>query len=125
MPWCTSVSSHWEIIIIYFIFYSCFTYLQVSGDTSGPIVGPSLVSIFDNAKKYKKEFNDDFVSVEHFLLAFTSDKRFGQQLLKDLQLDENKLKEAVKAVRGNQRVTDQSMAHIFCLLVVIGMHMHL
>ncbi|KAJ4758115.1 hypothetical protein LUZ62_068490 [Rhynchospora pubera] len=81
---------------------------KVSGDTSGPVVGQGLVTIFDNAKKYKKEFNDDFVSVEHFLLAFTSDKRFGQQLLKDLQLDENKLRETVKAVRGNQRVTDQN-----------------
>lgn len=90
----------------------------MSGDTSGPVVGQSLVSIFDSAKKYKKEFNDDFVSVEHFLLAFTSDKRFGQQLLKDLQLDENKLKEAVKAVRGNQRVTDQSMASNFNIIFV-------
>lgn len=114
----TSLSSHLETIVIYLCYSYLLLNLQVSGDTSGPVVGPSLVSIFDNAKKYKKEFNDDFVSVEHFLLAFTSDKRFGQQLLKDLQLDENKLKEAVNAVRGNQRVTDQSMASNFYLLFV-------
>ncbi|OAY75876.1 Chaperone protein ClpB3, mitochondrial [Ananas comosus] len=81
---------------------------RIVGDTSGPIVGSSLVTILENAKKYKKEFGDDFVSVEHLLLAFTSDKRFGQQLFKKLQLGEKELKEAVSAVRGSQRVTDQN-----------------
>ena len=48
-----------------------------------------------------------YVSVEHLLLAFHSDKRFGQQLFKNLQLSEKALKDAVQAVRGSQRVTDQ------------------
>ena len=59
--------------------------------------------------KYKKEYGDEFVSVEHMLRAFTADKRFGQQLFEDLQIGENELKEAISAVRGSQRVTDQSM----------------
>lgn len=62
----------------------------------------------DNARKHKKEMGDDFLSVEHFVLAFHSDNRFGQQLFKNLQLSEKDLKDAVQAVRGNQRVTDQS-----------------
>ena len=89
---------------------------QVSGDTSGPVVGPSIVSILDSARKHKKEYGDEFVSVEHLLRAFTGDKRFGQQLFKDLKIDENELKEAISAVRGSQRVTDQSMSH--------GCHLH-
>ena len=84
------------------------------GDTSGPIIGSHLSSLLDNARKHKKEMGDDFVSVEHLLLAFQSDKRFGQQFFKNLQLGEMDLKEAVKAVRGSQRVTDQSMD---CLVV--------
>lgn len=64
--------------------------------------------ILDTARKHKKEMGDDFLSVEHFVLAFHSDKRFGQQLFKNLQLSEKDLKDAVQAVRGNQRVTDQS-----------------
>lgn len=52
---------------------------------------------------------DSFLSVEHLILAFTSDKRFGQKLLKNLQLTDNALKDAVDAVRGSQRVTDQSI----------------
>lgn len=31
-------------------------------------------TFLENAKKFKKEMNDDFISVEHFLLAFHSDE---------------------------------------------------
>lgn len=62
----------------------------------------------DNSRKYKKEMGDEYVSVEHLLLAFHSDKRFGQQLFKNLQLNEKTLKDAIEAIRGSQRVTDQS-----------------
>lgn len=78
------------------------------GDTSGPIMGSHLISLLDNARKYKKEMGDEYVSVEHFLLAFQSDKRFGQQLFRNLKISENTLKDAIQAVRGSQRVTDQS-----------------
>lgn len=86
---------------------------QVIGETSGPVMGPDLNVLLSNARNHKREMKDDFVSVEHLLLAFLSDKRFGQQLFRNLQLSEQTLKDAVKAVRGNQRVTDQSMEALF------------
>ncbi|XP_061365242.1 chaperone protein ClpB4, mitochondrial isoform X1 [Gastrolobium bilobum] len=81
---------------------------KITGDTTGPLIGSHLSSLLDNSRKHKKEMGDDYVSVEHFLLAFHSDKRFGQQLFKNLQLSEKTLKDAVQAVRGTQRVTDQN-----------------
>ncbi|KAM5564709.1 chaperone protein ClpB4, mitochondrial [Rosa sericea] len=81
---------------------------KVMGATSGPIIGSHLGALLENARRQKKEMNDDFVSVEHLVLAFQSDTRFGQQLFKNLQLSDKDLKEAVKHVRGNQRVTDQN-----------------
>lgn len=81
---------------------------QVTGDISGQILGSSLSTILENAQRYQKEFQDDYVSVEHLLLAFYSDKRFGQEFFKTLKLNEEALKEVIKAVRGSQRVTDQS-----------------
>ncbi|KOM42043.1 hypothetical protein LR48_Vigan04g224100 [Vigna angularis] len=81
---------------------------KVTGDTTGPVVGSHLSSLLDNSRKYKKEMGDEYVSVEHLLLAFHSDKRFGQQLFKNLQLSETTLKDAIQAVRGSQRVTDQN-----------------
>ncbi|KAL8475237.1 hypothetical protein ACS0TY_031588 [Phlomoides rotata] len=81
---------------------------KVSGATTGPIVGSHLNSLMDNARKLKKEMGDSFLSVEHLVLAFPLDKRFGEQLFKNLQLSEKALKDAVQAVRGSQRVTDQN-----------------
>ncbi|GKB33209.1 chaperone protein ClpB4, mitochondrial [Tanacetum coccineum] len=77
-------------------------------DTSNPVLGTNLCTLLDNARKYKKEMGDDFVSVEHLLLALFKDTRFGKQLFSNLQLTEKSLKDAVDAVRGNQKVTDQN-----------------
>lgn len=81
---------------------------KVIGETSGPVMGSDLNVLLSNARNHKREMKDDFVSVEHLLLAFISDKRFGQQLFRNLQLGEKTLKDAVNAVRGNQRVIDQN-----------------
>lgn len=75
-------------------------------------MGSYLGSLLNNARKHKKDMGDDYLSVEHLMLAFPSDKRFGQKLLKDLQLGEKELKDAVMAVRGNQKVTDQSKNYL-------------
>ncbi|KAK3211385.1 hypothetical protein Dsin_016091 [Dipteronia sinensis] len=80
---------------------------KVTGSTRGLIIGSHLSSLLDNARKNKKQMGDDFVSVEHLLLAFHSDKRFGKKLFKNLKLTEKDLKGAIAAVRGNQSVTDQ------------------
>lgn len=96
---------------------------KVGGDTSGPIVGPNFTLILDNARKHKKEYGDEFVSVEHILRAFTSDKRFGQQLFRDLKISENELKEAISAIRGSQRVTDQNPEGKFQALEKYGIDM--
>lgn len=81
---------------------------KVGGDTNGPKLGPNLISLLDAARKYKKEMGDSFVSVEHLLLAFAHDKRFGQQLFLNLQMNEKSLREAIQAIRGSQKVVDQN-----------------
>ncbi|PHT79549.1 hypothetical protein T459_17601 [Capsicum annuum] len=68
----------------------------------GPILGSHLSSLLYNTKKHKKEIGDFIVSVENMLLAFLSDKRFGQKLFRNLQLTEKALKDAVTAVHGSQ-----------------------
>lgn len=93
---------------------------KVVGDTSGPIFGQNLLSLLENAKKYKKEFGDEFLSVEHFILSFYSDKRFGQQFFKNLGLGEKELRDAISAVRGSQRVTDQNPEGKYEALVRYG-----
>lgn len=71
------------------------------------MLGRDLEALIDRARSSKKGMGDSFVSVEHLLLGFIEDKRFGQQLLKDFKLTRQALDKAITAVRGKQNVTDQ------------------
>src|SRR6185437_1043481 len=48
---------------------------------------------------------DEYVSIEHLLLAIASDNGAAGKLLKDFGLTRDKLMKALSEVRGNQRVT--------------------
>lgn len=80
---------------------------KVIGETSGSMLGRELEALISRARDYKKEFGDSFVSVEHMVLAFCQDKRFGKQLFNDFKITEKTLKTAIEAVRGKQSVIDQ------------------
>jgi len=60
------------------------------------------------AQSYLKEFGDEFVSVEHILLALLDGKHQIANLLKDAGVSEKELKAAVKELRGGQKVNSQS-----------------
>ena len=64
--------------------------------------------LLDRADNHRKKFKDDFISIEHLVLAYTQDDRFGKALLKDVGLDEPKLRAVIEQIRGNQTVTDQN-----------------
>eukprot|EP00246_Nothoceros_aenigmaticus_P003893 TRINITY_DN1511_c0_g1_i1.p1 TRINITY_DN1511_c0_g1~~TRINITY_DN1511_c0_g1_i1.p1 ORF type:complete len:1026 (+),score=248.95 TRINITY_DN1511_c0_g1_i1:450-3527(+) len=80
---------------------------KVMGDNSGSMLGRDLEGLIDRARNHKKEMGDSFVSVEHLVLGFNQDKRFGQQLFKDFQLSPKALNTAIQAIRGPQKVVDQ------------------
>ena len=80
---------------------------QVYGESAGSMLGRDLEGLFERARKYKKDLGDSYVSVEHLVLAFAQDKRFGKQLFKDFQISEKSLKTAIESIRGKQSVIDQ------------------
>src|SRR5579871_1870803 len=63
-----------------------------------------LVRAEDEAKRLK----DEYVSVEHVLLAMTDDKGAAGQLLARMGVNRERLIQALREVRGNQRVTSQN-----------------
>lgn len=63
-----------------------------------------LVDAEDEARKLK----DDYISVEHLLLASVADKGFAGRQLAEVGLTRAKLTAALKQVRGAQRVTTQN-----------------
>ncbi|HGY5535380.1 MAG: ATP-dependent chaperone ClpB [Prochlorococcus sp.] len=71
-------------------------------------LGKAINTLLDHAEQHKKAFGDSFISIEHLLLALAEDKRCGRQLLSQAGVDAGKLKVAIDAVRGNQKVTDQN-----------------
>ena len=71
-------------------------------------LGRSINTTLDKAKKLRDQFGDNYIAIEHLLLALAEDDRCGRQLLQQVGLDASKLKEAVAAVRGNQTVSDQN-----------------
>jgi len=81
---------------------------KVSGSSVSVYLGRSLDTLLDRAEAYRKEFTDEFISIEHLLLAYAKDDRFGKALFQEFGLDESKLKNIIKQIRGNQKVTDQN-----------------
>jgi len=81
---------------------------KVSGASSSVYLGKSLDTLLDRAEKHRQEFQDDYISIEHLLLAYAKDDRFGKGLFQEFALDEAKLRNIIKQVRGSQKVTDQS-----------------
>lgn len=81
---------------------------KVSGSSTNIYLGRSLDALLDSAENYRKEYGDEYISIEHLLLAYTKDARFGKSLYQEFKLDEAKLKQTITQVRGNQKVTDQN-----------------
>ncbi len=78
------------------------------------VLGRNLEALVTRAQEVKADWRDEFVSVEHMLLAFVNDTKFGTQLLKDANLDKTKIEAAVKEIRGSNRVTDQVTSPLLC-----------
>ncbi|MBD2690443.1 ATP-dependent chaperone ClpB [Anabaena catenula] len=81
---------------------------KVSGSSTSVYLGKSLDTLLDRADAYRKEFKDEYISVEHLLLGYAKDDRFGKSLFQEFGLEESKLKNIIKQIRGSQKVTDQS-----------------
>ena len=84
---------------------------QVSGPGSGPdqvSVTQRFSQLFTRAEDEAKELKDDYVSVEHLLLAMLEDEGATGRLLRDLGLSRERLLAALQKVRGHQRVTNQN-----------------
>jgi ATP-dependent Clp protease ATP-binding subunit ClpB len=81
---------------------------KISHTEGSVYLGRSLDQLLDRADAYRQELDDDYISVEHLLLGFAKDARFGQTLFREFGLTEEKLKTTIKQVRGTQKVTDQN-----------------
>ena len=63
-----------------------------------------------NATKYQKEFEDDYMSIEHLILAhFDTSHSIVARLKKEFaDYNKNRFKEVIKTIRGNNHVTSDT-----------------
>lgn len=71
------------------------------------MLGRNLEALVTRAQQLQQDWRDEFVSVEHLVLAFADDSRFGTSTLAAEGLTRAALEEAIKQMRGSNRVTDQ------------------
>ena len=79
-------------------------YPRVSGQQA--YLSTTTNSVLQNAEKELREFKDEFVAVEHLLLALLSGKDKVSSLMKDVGFDRAGLIKAIKELRGGTSVTD-------------------
>src|SRR3989441_8259663 len=84
---------------------------KVSGSAGGPdqvYVTGRLNKVLTQAEDESKKMGDQFVSVEHVLLAMTDDSGAAGRTLKQFGLTRERLMQTLREVRGNQRVSSQN-----------------
>jgi ATP-dependent Clp protease ATP-binding subunit ClpB len=79
-----------------------------NADQAAVTVSPELTRLLSQAESEAKQLQDDYVSVEHLLLAMTQSAGAVGRIFRELGLTRDKLLVALRAVRGNQRVTTQN-----------------
>jgi ATP-dependent Clp protease ATP-binding subunit ClpB len=82
------------------------SYPKVSGQQ--PYLSTATNSVLQNAEKELREFKDEFISIEHLLLALLGTKDRAASLMKDAGLERAGMLKAIKELRGNAKVTDQN-----------------
>jgi ATP-dependent Clp protease ATP-binding subunit ClpB len=82
---------------------------QSRNATDGQLyLGQGLDTLLDLADGARKNLQDEYISVEHLLLALADDDRVGRQTFRKFEVDAKRLEASIKAVRGNQKVKDQN-----------------
>ncbi|HUX50737.1 MAG TPA: ATP-dependent chaperone ClpB [Spirochaetia bacterium] len=81
---------------------------KVYGETAQMQLGPQTGRILSKAEKEASDLKDEYVSTEHILLAMLAEKIKVAEVLEAAGINRKGVLDALKSVRGNQRVTDQN-----------------
>jgi len=77
--------------------------IQTQGGLGQVFLSPQVVSVFEQAAKKAKEFGDEFISTEHLLLGLLINKPINNLLTRH-NITEETVMQALKDIRGNQKV---------------------
>ena len=86
-------------------------YPKVSGGDA--YLSRSANTVLQKANSYLKSFGDEYVSLEHLLLAILDNKDQISQLLKDSGVTEKQLTKAIEELRNGEKVTSASQEETY------------
>lgn len=81
-------------------------YPRVSGQQ--PYLSTTTNAVLQQAEKELREFKDEYIAVEHLLLALLGTKDKVASIMKDAGFERAGLIKAMKELRGGSKVTDQN-----------------
>ncbi|MEQ1587726.1 MAG: Clp protease N-terminal domain-containing protein, partial [Cyclobacteriaceae bacterium] len=81
-------------------------YPKVSGQQA--YLSNTTNTVLQNAEKELREFKDEYVAIEHLLLALLATKDKVSSIMKDAGFEKSTLVKAIKELRGGAKVTDQN-----------------
>jgi ATP-dependent Clp protease ATP-binding subunit ClpB len=81
---------------------------KVHGDAAQLTMAPRLSKALNRAEQEADGLKDEFTSTEHLLLALLDAEGDVRELLRKRGVTRDAVMEALRMVRGNQRVTDQN-----------------
>ena len=73
-----------------------------------PYLSSASNSVLQHAEKELREFKDEYIAIEHLLLALLASKDKVGSILRDAGLERSPLIKAIKELRGGSKVTDQN-----------------
>ena len=81
---------------------------RVEGTAAQAQLSPQVSRLYVTAEDEAAKLGDEYVSTEHLLLAMFAKGSGVEGVLKEIGLRREDVLEALKTIRGNQRVTDQN-----------------
>jgi ATP-dependent Clp protease ATP-binding subunit ClpB len=87
---------------------------------SEPALSARTVEALEAADRIREEFKDDYLSVEHVLLALVDGEHAAGRTLRDLGATRAAILEALTQIRGSQRVTSPNPEDTFNALEQYG-----
>ncbi|MGW6301416.1 ATP-dependent chaperone ClpB [Peribacillus butanolivorans] len=94
---------------------------EVSGSVAQVYMSASLQQLLTVAEKEMQVWEDEYLSVEHILLALLKEKKPNiNRLFSTYGIDYDKAKQVIHDIRGNQRVTSQNPESTYEVLKKYG-----
>lgn len=91
------------------------------GSSEQIYLSPRLARVLEQAKKEAAAFKDEYISVEHLLLALLeTDRGEASRMLQRAGINRANLLQALQSIRGNQRITSEDPEATFEALAKYG-----